>query len=167
MGARELYGRSRELAIAAEVLARASQGHGGTVVLIGEAGIGKTALASQVADDADALGFRVAWGRCWEAGGAPSYWPWSDVFRSLVGTDVFADAHTELDAPELRFRRFEAARDQLIVRAQTPEDRVAFVVDDLMSLMPPEVFGAVKQWIAAGIPDEDWKDMVRRAPQLA
>ena len=29
-------------------------------------------------------GARVVWGRCWEAGGAPAYWPWVQVLRSLL-----------------------------------------------------------------------------------
>lgn len=27
----------------------------------------------------------VVWGRCWEAGGAPAYWPWTQLLRALVG----------------------------------------------------------------------------------
>jgi hemerythrin-like domain-containing protein len=53
-----------------------------------------------------------------------------------------------------------------IVSAQTPEDRVTFIVDDLMKLMPPDVFTAVKGWIQAGIPAAEWADILRRAPQL-
>ncbi len=26
----------------------------------------------------------VLWGRCWEAGGAPAYWPWLQILRALV-----------------------------------------------------------------------------------
>jgi iron-sulfur cluster repair protein YtfE (RIC family) len=54
-----------------------------------------------------------------------------------------------------------------IVSAQTLDDRVAFIVDDLMKLMPPQVFGAVKGWIRAGLPVGEWDDIVQRAPQLA
>ena len=27
---------------------------------------------------------RVLWGRCWEHGGAPPYWPWVQVLRGLT-----------------------------------------------------------------------------------
>ena len=27
---------------------------------------------------------RVVWGRCWEGGGAPAYWPWVEIVRALV-----------------------------------------------------------------------------------
>ncbi len=50
----------------------------------GEAGIGKSRLADELARDARARGARVVWGRCWEAGGAPAYWPWTQVLRSLL-----------------------------------------------------------------------------------
>src|SRR4029453_19446648 len=30
------------------------------------------------------LGMPVLGGRCWEAGGAPAYWPWVQALRSLV-----------------------------------------------------------------------------------
>src|SRR5207245_1475164 len=29
-------------------------------------------------------GIKVAWGRCWEAGGAPAYWPWVQSLRACV-----------------------------------------------------------------------------------
>ena len=29
-------------------------------------------------------GLPVLWGRCWEAGGAPAYWPWLDVLAGLA-----------------------------------------------------------------------------------
>src|SRR5262249_35038378 len=37
--------------------------------------------------DAEAAGVAVAWGRSWEAGGAPAYWPWIQVLRALGGVD--------------------------------------------------------------------------------
>src|SRR6185436_10970005 len=54
------------------------------VLLSGEAGIGKTRLADAFAVEARERGARVAWGRCWEAGGAPVYWPWLQAVRSLL-----------------------------------------------------------------------------------
>lgn len=33
---------------------------------------------------AKARGVLVLWGRCWEAGGAPAYWPWIQSLRALV-----------------------------------------------------------------------------------
>ncbi|HYZ11216.1 MAG TPA: AAA family ATPase, partial [Actinomycetota bacterium] len=45
----------------------------------------------------------VLWGRCWEAGGAPAYWPWVQSLRSLVRTIGVETAigHLGDDADEL------------------------------------------------------------------
>ncbi|XIA67710.1 ATP-binding protein [Bradyrhizobium sp. TZ2] len=51
--------------------------------LAGEPGVGKSRLAQEAAAYARAQGARVVWGRCWEHGGAPAYWPWAQVLRGL------------------------------------------------------------------------------------
>lgn len=79
-----LLGRERELGALRAALASASRGRGRLVLLSGEAGIGKTRLADAFAVAARERGARVAWGRCWEAGGAPVYWPWLQAIRSLL-----------------------------------------------------------------------------------
>jgi tetratricopeptide (TPR) repeat protein len=48
----------------------------------GDPGVGKTRLADELALSARAAGARVLWGRCWEAGGAPAYWPWIQILRA-------------------------------------------------------------------------------------
>ena len=65
-------------------LENAASGRGRLFVLAGEPGIGKSWLADELASAARTRGFRVLWGRCWEAGGAPAYWPWVQVLRSLL-----------------------------------------------------------------------------------
>ena len=86
-----LLGRERELAALRAALASASRGRGRLVLLSGEAGIGKTRLADAFAVEARDHGARVAWGRCWEAGGAPVYWPWLQAVRSLLRDVEAAD----------------------------------------------------------------------------
>src|SRR6185295_3463530 len=54
--------------------------------LAGEPGIGKTSLGDRAAALAAERGFKVLWGRCWEAGGAPAYWPWLDLIAELGGS---------------------------------------------------------------------------------
>src|SRR5262245_51044392 len=53
-------------------------------LLAGDPGIGKSRLAGEAAARARDRGFTVAWGRCWEAGKAPAYWPWVQALRALV-----------------------------------------------------------------------------------
>jgi DNA-binding SARP family transcriptional activator len=77
-------GREPELASLADGLADAFAGHGRLFLLVGEPGIGKSRLAEELiglARDRDA---RILVGRCWEAGGAPAYWPWVQSLRSYV-----------------------------------------------------------------------------------
>jgi DNA-binding SARP family transcriptional activator len=75
-------GRERELAALCSALGDALEGNGRLVLLAGEPGIGKTGLAAEFARKAEERGARVRWGRCWEAGGAPPYWPWVQLIRS-------------------------------------------------------------------------------------
>ena len=94
-----LLGREREMAALRAALASASRGRGRLVLLSGEAGIGKTRLADTFAVEARDQRRPVAWGRCWEAGGAPVYWPWVQAVRSLL-RDVEADDLRRLIGPD-------------------------------------------------------------------
>ncbi len=53
-------------------------------MLVGEPGIGKSRLAHEVADRARAAGVATYWGRCWESGGQPAFWPWIQILREVV-----------------------------------------------------------------------------------
>lgn len=72
-------------------------GAGGVVLLAGEAGMGKTALASEAVSYAETRGAAAVWGTCWEGDGAPGFWPWIQVVRALArdgggpGKAVLAD----------------------------------------------------------------------------
>ncbi len=57
-------------------------GRGRMFLLTGEPGIGKTRLANELCRVAEARGLRILWGRCWEGGGAPPYWPLTQILRS-------------------------------------------------------------------------------------
>ena len=69
---------------AAPALDDALAGAGRLVLVGGEPGIGKSRLAEALAAQARARGARVLVGRCWEAGGAPAYWPWVQALRAYV-----------------------------------------------------------------------------------
>jgi tetratricopeptide (TPR) repeat protein len=77
-------GRDAELRRLTAAFAEAQTGHRRLLLLAGDAGIGKTSLADELARQASATA-TVVWGRCWEGGGAPAYWPWTQILRDLTG----------------------------------------------------------------------------------
>ena len=66
-------------------------------------GVGKTALADEIGAEAVAAGALVLWGRAWEGGGAPAYWPWLRIIRRL-GAERDVSAAIEALGPEARGR---------------------------------------------------------------
>ena len=99
--AHSLVGRERETAALIAGLDNAISGRGRLFLISGEPGIGKTWLADEVARHASERGMLVEWGRCWEGGGAPSYWPWVQVLRSLVVHPDRTRARPPLVTPEI------------------------------------------------------------------
>lgn len=79
-----LIGRERELAVLLDGLDETLSGHGGLYVIAGEPGIGKSRLADELAARARESGAVTLFGRAWEAGGAPAYWPWVQAIRSYL-----------------------------------------------------------------------------------
>ncbi|HEY8755703.1 MAG TPA: AAA family ATPase, partial [Candidatus Dormibacteraeota bacterium] len=98
-------------------------GQGRLLLVAGEPGIGKSRMADELAARARERGVQVVWGRCWEAGGAPAYWPWVQSFRSLI---------RHLSADELRAQMGAGAVD---IAQLLPE--VRGTLGDLLS--PPEL----------------------------
>jgi tetratricopeptide (TPR) repeat protein len=120
-------GRDDELAELLAALFDALEGRGEVFLITGEAGIGKTALVEQIANFGTERGFLVAWGRCWEAAGAPPYWPWAQIIRTVADDlddetlRAFASsgvAEVTLLAPDLTMRLGE------------PADRIAAIDSD-------------------------------------
>jgi DNA-binding CsgD family transcriptional regulator len=77
-------GREQELVQLRAGLDHALSGRGRLLLLVGEAGIGKTRTAGELATYAQLRGCQVLWGRCYEGDGAPVYWPWIQVIRLYV-----------------------------------------------------------------------------------
>jgi tetratricopeptide (TPR) repeat protein len=98
---RSFVGREREIVELLSSLDDAIAGRGRLFLISGEPGIGKTWLVDEVARHAAECGMRVAWGRCWEGGGAPSYWPWVQVLRPLVVHPDRMRARPALVTPEI------------------------------------------------------------------
>jgi hypothetical protein len=80
---RTLYGREEALGLLRDALAQAAAGRGRLALVSGEPGIGKSALASVIARDAEAVGAVVTWGRAWEFAEAPPYFPVMPCLRAL------------------------------------------------------------------------------------
>ncbi|MEY4578457.1 MAG: hypothetical protein RL701_3160 [Pseudomonadota bacterium] len=80
----EFVGRQEELTRLVQCLDRAVRGRGGLVLLEGEPGSGRSSLVRELSKRASSRSIEAAWGRTWEAAGAPPFWPWSAVLRALV-----------------------------------------------------------------------------------
>jgi DNA-binding SARP family transcriptional activator len=157
-------GRESELAELSAGLDEAFAGRGRLFLVQGEPGIGKSRLADELAGRAAARGAAVLVGRCWEAGGAPAYWPWTQSLRAYVRKAEPRDVRRQLGAgggevaqivPELRelfpalpepeSSESEAARFRLFdstaafVRAAAADRPLALVLDDLHSADEPSL----------------------------
>ena len=141
-------GREQELATLKRSLDDVMSGHGRLVLIGGEPGIGKSRLIEELT--AHARGARVLVGRCWEAGGAPAYWPWVQSLRALaaagerltapeVGAGELAELVPELrrhfpavatlNSEGARFRVYEAVAD--LLRTTAHECPIVLAIDDL------------------------------------
>jgi len=77
-------GRDQEMSELQVALHETLSGRGQVVMLVGEAGSGKTRLAEQLATYSRMRGAHVLIGRCYEGDGAPAFWPWIEVLRAYV-----------------------------------------------------------------------------------
>ena len=83
-GALPLVGRDRELAELERTWGTVSAGSGAVAVISGEAGIGKTRLASELRSRAVASGGLVASGAALDLGGAAPLSLWAELIRELL-----------------------------------------------------------------------------------
>ena len=82
--AEAFVGREREISELEAALGHTFEGRGSVYLIGGEPGIGKSRLADELSRLARDRHARVLWGRCWEAGGAPAYWPWVQALRTYI-----------------------------------------------------------------------------------
>jgi tetratricopeptide (TPR) repeat protein len=149
-------GRERELGELRAGLDDALSGRGRLMVLVGEAGIGKTRIADEFATYARLRGAQVLWGRCYDAEAAPALWAWTQVIRSYVhdrdpatvaaemgsgAADIAAvvsevrelvpglPAPQPLDPEQERFRLFESIA--TFLRNATGRQPLVLILDDL------------------------------------
>ena len=152
-------GRERELAQLSGALDKAVAGHGRMFMVSGEPGIGKTRLADEISARARSRGLRVIWGRCWEGGGAPAFWPIIQIIRKCAERPDFAQLTEALgpgveqvaalvpelvrpapvqgeraglqriDPEQARFRLFDAVA--TLLRSVAQREPLIIVIDDL------------------------------------
>ncbi|WP_051173861.1 ATP-binding protein [Amycolatopsis orientalis] len=137
-----LIGRDHPAGVLRAEIARATESHGGLVLVTGEAGIGKTTLVTGAAEEAKRLGALVLNGSCWDSASAPGYWPWTQVVRGLRRSvepgrwAAMADSELDVLLGEARgdgapdgFRLYDAVTSALVSASQAQP--VVVVLDDL------------------------------------
>jgi class 3 adenylate cyclase len=135
-------GREREAGILRHAVDDAAAGRGRLVLLTGEAGIGKTRLAEETTTYAAANGMHVLWGRCWEGGGAPAFWPWIQVTRGSLATGAWSDAVRAELTPGLAYieQIVPELRSALALPEPARERAVGLPLGDATLGPPPERF---------------------------
>ena len=148
-----IVGRDREADMLEDVLLGALRGDGRLALLAGEAGLGKTRLARQLAERAERLGAVAIWGGCSEAEFALPYLPFVEALGNHLGTvgagrirERLGPAAADLapmlpqlggpaagdaaaDNPMARLRLFESVFQLLRVEAEA--GGLLFVVEDI------------------------------------
>ncbi|SRR6266545_5296070 len=123
LAAQPLLGRDEELAVLEAGLEDALAGRGRMFVVVGPPGAGKTHLGDEIASRAKARGASILWGRGWDGGGAPPYWPWRQAIRDLP--------EPQGDDSEGRFRFFETVTE--LLRSEAERSPLMLVLDDLQA----------------------------------
>ena len=97
-----ILGRDRELALLADLLGLAGEPRSRSVLLVGDAGVGKTRLLRELVARADAAGWQTLVGHCLDFGdSALPYLPFSELFGRLAIDRPEAIAELTADRPVL------------------------------------------------------------------
>jgi ABC-type oligopeptide transport system substrate-binding subunit len=86
-----LVGRESEMAFLQARYENARASHGSLVLVHGEAGVGKTRLAEELADRLRWQGVRVLWGRCYEFERILPYQPLGEALQAALSTIAPSD----------------------------------------------------------------------------
>jgi AAA ATPase-like protein len=144
-----IVGRDREQAELAAAMAGARAGHGQAVLVLGEAGMGKSTLAGWLVGQAEQTGMRVARGAC-SAAGMPPLWPWRRALSALGAQSPWREDRAAGGAAD---REVMAAAIVETVAAAAACQPLLIVLEDLhwSDSVSVLVAGAVAE-AAAGLP---------------
>ena len=119
----QMVGRDKELDHLKELLRTAIDGKGSSVLVCGEAGIGKTRLVRELEAHAEQLGVKVLEGRCLYESPTP-FLPFRDGLRSFFQV-------SKSDSLSLRERKISR-----VVKESAPEFAQADVRETHISIFP-------------------------------
>lgn len=123
-------GRSEELEGLDGALDHALQGELRFVLVTAPPGMGKSRLAREFLDRADARGVNTAVGYCWDGGGSPAFWPWGSLLQELaLSDDDELEAPLSPEAAPTRFRLFADIAGSL--RGASEQQPLLLVLEDV------------------------------------
>jgi predicted ATPase/DNA-binding winged helix-turn-helix (wHTH) protein len=135
-GTRGFVGRDACLATLRACLEQAIAGRAGSAAIVGDAGLGKTRLAEELAGVARTRGARVLLARVHHTPPSPPFWPWSQLVSALAGGpgatagEPAARALALLGAAQgADFPTFEAVT--IAFRAAAHESPIVIIADDV------------------------------------
>jgi predicted ATPase len=115
-----LIGREGELEQLRRALDEVRSGLGRVVVIVGEAGVGKSSLVMVVGADVRERGARMLLGRCYESQQILPFGPWVDALRGVGAEQIAAHERQE----ELFARNRWTADRRVQIPARASDDRV-------------------------------------------
>jgi class 3 adenylate cyclase/tetratricopeptide (TPR) repeat protein len=103
-----IFGRSAELERLSHDLDTSLAGHGRIVGLSAEAGMGKSRLVAEFARTARRRGILVAFGECQAFGAHIAYFPWQEVWRTILRVDESLPVEEQVRSIEAELGAIEA-----------------------------------------------------------
>ncbi|HEX8771322.1 MAG TPA: ATP-binding protein, partial [Acidimicrobiales bacterium] len=129
-------GRAPVRSALADALGAACEGSGGLILLLGDAGIGKTTTARELATSARRRGVTVRWSACWSGGGTVAHAPWLTLLsglgapgRSAMDRLLGSDLDDAAAVAPARTSAYAAVVEAL--ESATTEQAALLVIDDL------------------------------------